>query len=351
MALVFDKKNIEVKFLSNKTIDENAKNELIVYPILAHKIFAPVIDDLQLNIFQKHVLSILNKGNFSIDEIAKWLSFDIDLVKTIAAELANKDLLNINTMNISDIGKELIEGSFSWFNNMDSLKKDIRYIFQDVFTQELFPVVLPFGSFNENVWLERGVLKSGTKGQKDSFSYELIEPQNLNLKEIRKPETQEILDVIKKQANQYIPNSKNDLKEVSNAISYLDEEPDLFYCAIWVSSEKNNKHEENIEISDPFNASDDAYWLRNTILNAQKYNEKIKEVIHNLVYNIEEEEKRKASEFMISFDKELDKELNQIFDFTLKLDYPLLYKAIKEYYFDIKFYEIHKDAAHLKNAF
>jgi hypothetical protein len=351
MALVFDKKNIEVKFLSNKPIDENAKNELIVYPILAHKIFAPVIDDLDLNIFQKHILSVLNKGNFSLDKISEWLSLDLDLVKTIVAELANKDLLDINTMGISVKGKELIEGSFSWFNNMDSLSKDIRYVFQDVFTQELFPVVLPFDNFQENVRLKNGELSIKTKGKKESFPYRLIVPKGSVLKDIRKPETQEILEVIKKQADQYIPNSKNDLKEVSNAVNYLYDEAYLFYCAVWISSEKNNKQEENIEILDPFKIYDDAYWLRNTILNAQKQNDTLKEVIHNLVYNIEEEEKIKASEFMNSFDKELEKELNQIFDFTLKLDYPSLYSAIKEYYFDIKFYEVHKDAAHLKNAF
>ena len=351
MALVFDKKNIEVKFLSNKSIDENVNNELIVYPILAHKIFAPVIDDLQLNIFQKHVLSVLNKGSYSLDKISDWLSLDLDLVKTIVAELASKDLLDINTMGISVKGKELIEGSFSWFNNIDSLRKDIRYIFQDVFTQELFPVVLPFNNFQENVWLEKGELKSGTKGKKDSFSYELIEPKNLNLNGVRKPETQEILEVITKQANKYLPNSKNDLKEVPNAINYLDEEPDLFYCAMWISSEKNNKQEENIEISDPFNIYNDAYWLRNTILKAKKQNDKLQQVVSNLIYNLEEDDKLKASEFMVSFDKELEKELSQVFNFTLKTEYPMLYSAIKEYYFDIKFYEINKDASHLKNAF
>lgn len=54
---------------------------------------------------------------------------------------------------------------------------------------------------------------------------------------------------------------------------------------------------------------------------------------------------------MLHFDKKLDKELGQVFDFTLKTEFPTLYSAVKEYYFDIKFYELHKDATHLKNAF
>ena len=351
MALVFDNKNIQIKFFSKKKLDSNLKKELIVYPILAHKIYAPVIDDLELNIFQKYILSILNKGNYSFDEISEWLSLDLLLVKTIAAELNNKDLIDINSMNITSKGKELIEGIFSWFNNAESLKKDIRYIFQDVFTQELYPVVLPFDNFQENVWLEEGQLIIGTKGKKDSFNYELIKPENINLNKIRKPETEGILDALNKHIKKYVPNSKNDIKEVPNAISFLDDEPDLFYCAMWISSEQNNKQEENIDFSDPFNIYNDTYWLRNIVLKAQKQNDTLKDAIHKLVYNIEEEEKKKVSEFMLLFDKELDKELSQKFDFTLRTELPALYSAVKEYYFDIKFYELHKDSTHLKNAF
>jgi hypothetical protein len=351
MALVFDKKNIMIKFFSNKTLDSNIKKELIVYPVLAHKIYAPVIDDLKLNIFQKYILSILNKGNFSLDNISEWLSLDIILVKTIAVELANKNLLDINTMNINQKGKELIEGTFSWFNNAEDLRKDIRYIFQDVFTQELYPVVLPFDNFQENVWLEKGQLNYGTKGKKDSFHYKLINPENINLNKIRKPETEEILAALDKHVKQYTPNSKNDIKKVPNAVSYLGDEPDLLYCALWISSEQNNRQEENIQVTDPFNLYDDTYWLRNNVLKAQKQNDTIKEVIYNLVHNVEEEEKNKVSEFMLMFDKELEKEINQKFDFTLKKCYQSLYYSLKEYFFDIKFYELHRDATHLKNSF
>ena len=351
MALVFDSKNIQVKFFSDKNLDRHLKKELVVYPVLAHKIYAPVIDDLELNFFQKYILSIFNKGNNSLDKISEWLCLDIALVKTIASELNNKELIDINTMNITPKGKELIEGTFSWFNNSENLKKDIRYIFQDVFTQELYPIVLPFYDFKENIKLEKDQLKIGTKGQKDSFPYQLIKPDKINFNTIKKPETNEILDALSKQIKKYMPNSENDIKKLPNAVNYIGEEADLLYCAMWIYSEKKNKKEENIELTDPFNIYDDAYWLRHTVLSAQKQEDTLKEVIHNLVYNIEEEEKSKFSEFMQLFDKELEKEINQKFDFTLKAEYSDLYFAIKEYFFDIKFYEHHKDAAHLKSSF
>ena len=186
--------------------------------------------------------------NSAIILLSESIIKDILLKESFGAELANKELLNIDTLNITQKGKKLIEGTFSWFNNIESLKKDIRYIFQDVFTQELYPVVLPFNNFQENVWLEKGQLIIGTKGKKDNFHYELIKPENINLNKIRKPETEEILDALNKHVKKYVPNSNNDIKEVPNAISYLDEEPDLFYCAFWLSSEQNNKQEENIEV-------------------------------------------------------------------------------------------------------
>jgi len=351
MALVFDNQNIEIKFFSNKNLDSNLKKELLVYPVIAHKIYAPVIDDLNLNIFQKYILSILNKGNFSLDKISKWLSLDVILVKTIAVELANKKLIDINTMNITQNGKNLIKGTFSWFKNAENLRKDIRYIFQDVFTQELYPVIIPFNNFQENVWLEKGQLIIGTKGKKDSFPYKLIKPENINFNKIIKPEIEEILAVFNKQVKQYIPDSKDDLKNVPNAVIFLDEEPDLFYCAMWISSEQNNKQEENIEVSDPFNIYEDTYWLRNNVIKAQKQNNTLKDVIHSLVYNTEEEEKKKVSEFMICRDNELDRELDQKFDFTLKIEYPKIYLAIKDFFYEIKLYDLDKKPTHLKNAF
>lgn len=350
MALAFDKNNIQIKFFSNENLDSDIKKELIIYPLVAYKIIAPVIDDLTLNIFQKYILSILNKGNFTLDQISEWLNLDILLVKTIAVELSNKNLIDLNTMSITSKGKEIISESFSWFKNADNLKKDIRYIFQDIFTQELYPVVLDFNYFEEAVNLKNGKLTIKTKGKENSFPYKIIEPKHINLSAIRKPEIKEILKTLKKHADQYIPNSINDLKKIPNAVNYLEEEPDLLYCAFWVSSEKNNTLEEDIKCSDPFNIYDETYWLRNNILKAQEQNNTLKNVLHNLV-KIEKEEKIKASEFMTNFDKELDKDLSKTFDFSLKNEFPKLNEAIKEYYFDIKFYEIREDVSHLKNAF
>lgn len=351
MALVFDKQNIAIKFFSDKILDNNLKKELILYPVIGYKIYAPLIDDLDLNIFQKYILSIFNKGNFTLDEVSGWLNLDIILVKTIAVELANKYLINIDTFNITQKGKDLIDGSFSWFNNAEKLKKDIQYIFQDIFTEELYPIILPFDNFQQNIWLEKDQLKVGSKGKNTSFKYNLIKPDNINLRRIRKPDIGDVLDAFQKMVRKFIPDSKNDLKDVPNAVSYLGDEPDLFYCGIWITSELKNKNEENIMVSDPFNIYENPFWLRNTILKAKEQNDILKNIVHNIIFNIDEEAKMEASSFMIDFDKELDKELDLIFDFSLKNKYEMLHSAIREYYFNIKFYQVHRKASHLKNAF
>jgi hypothetical protein len=350
MALVFDKNNIELKFLTDQKKDNNGLQELIVYPIISYKIYAPVIEDLELNIFQKYILSILNKGNFTLDQIAAWLNLDILLIKTIAIELANKRLLDNNSLIITDKGKDLIEGSFSWFNNAEDLKKDIRYIFQDVFTQELFPVNLAFDNFKKIKIADKKIF-IGSKGSQDEVSFKLIKPSTKNLNDVQKPESDEVLIAIQKYASKFIPNPKDDLKKIPNAIHFLGDEPDLIFCAFWISIDSKNKTEENIKITDPFNIYEEPFWLKDIILKAKIHNDDLKDVFHELIYKIGNEEKTKFDEFMISFGKELEKEISQKFDFTLNLDYKILFSALKDYYFDIKFYQNHKDVSYLRNSF
>ena len=131
----------------------------------------------------------------------------------------------------------------------------------------------------------------------------------------------------------------------------MGDEPDLIYCAFWISTERKNKSEENINVTDPFNIYDETFWLKEIILKAKIHNDDLKDVFHELIHKIGNEDKTKFEEFMNSFGIELEKEITQKFDFTLKKDYYILFSAIKDYYYDIKFYEIHKDPSHLRNAF
>ncbi len=340
--------NIEVKFFSNQEIDDTYNKELIVYPILAYKIYAPIIDDLKLNIFQKYILSILNKGSFSLDEISKWLNLDLLLVKTIAVELINKELID-NEFIITNKGKELINGSFSWFKNIDHLRKDIRYIFQDVFTHKLYPIVLAFNNFQEDVYLKNNNLHIHSKGKKDSFPFQLIEPKK-NLNSIRQPETSKVLEVLAEHAKRYLPNSINDIKDTPNAIKFLDNEPELMYCAFWVYAKKGSNNKEEIEVSDPFNITKETFWLRNSLLSIID-NPKVDKTLDSLLYQLEDKDREQVSEHLKSISKEVERNINETFDFTLKTKYHSIYKAINEYYFDFELYTLHKEAHYLKNTF
>lgn len=349
MDLVFDKKDIGIKFFSNKDLDINLHKKLIIYPIIRYKIYAPVIDDLGLNVFQKYVLSILNKGNFSLETISNWLCLDLILVKTVAAELENKRLIDLNTMNITSKGKKLIEGTFSWFENLDILQKDFRYVFQDIFTQELYPIILPFERLQDNIRIEKDKLIYGTKGSKDKFDYTLITPEKSDLDSIAPPEREQILNALNVQAKKYLPNSKSDLKEVPNAVNFVDEVPELCYCAMWITSEKENKIIENIDVLDPFGNSDDAYWLKEIIIRAQKQNDVLKGVLASLVCPMKQEERMSISESMKAINLEIYKSLDLIFDSTKKNS--SLYLAIEGFLYEIELYNFDKKVGHIQTAF
>lgn len=352
MALVFDFSDIGVKFLPNDEPDTMYKKELIIYPVLAYKIYTPVIDDMKLNLFQKHILSILNKGNFNSHQIAEWLGLDLLLVNAILIELCNKGLYDTDKYCITKKGIEVVDGTFSWFNNADNLRKDIRYIFQDIHTHELFPLIISIEDFQNNMYLDlsKAVLHVGSKGKKASFSAKLINLEKINLNKIQRPEIEDVYIAFDEHSKIYNPNSPNDLKNIPDAIQFQSEEPELLFLATWLFVKKNKSELNDIEVLDPFNVYDEPFWLKKNLLEASEKNIKLAETLDSLVTNIEQEQKEKASEFMLAFHKELEKEINTTYDYTIK-DFPEIYESVKEFYYDINFYSINKKAADLKNAF
>lgn len=350
MALVFDYRNIKIDCFSNEIPEDNFNKQLIIYPVLSYKIYAPVLDDMNLNLFQKSVLSILNKGRYEVQEVSSWLKLHPLLVKTILAELNNKGLFDGGKNTITKKGKELIEGTYSWFASAESLRKDIRYIYQDIYTHKLYPVLIDIEKDNKNIYFEDNKFCVGSIGKKDSFDYKLIEPNNHDLKNPPKPDNQDVFKAINKHAKQFVPNSRDDIKNVPNAIQFLDEEPTLSYIATWIYIDKNISYSDEFEVLDPFNVYEETFWLKDSIMKAAKNNKAIVNVLDSLTIDAKAKEKEKLTENMKVFHTEVEEEINKKFDFTLQ-EFSELRSALSEFYYDIKFYDIHKSAIYLKNTF
>ena len=200
MALVFDDKNIKVDFLSkdfDKDVDKfNTKT--ILFPALRYKVYAPAIEEFKLNIFQKTILSIMNKGNFEVQKISKWLNLDTQLVQMVIAELNQKGFANNGV--ITEVGRSFIEDTFSWFNNVENIKKDIYYIYQDIYTKKLYPVLMKFDPSSDAYEYEDKKIQKNSKGKTFSIHVNLIEPRGIKLNSIQQPEIDEVFEIIRKQS-------------------------------------------------------------------------------------------------------------------------------------------------------
>ena len=338
MELVFDYKNIDIKYISNKIIDDsNYNKQLITYPVLEYKIFAPVFDDIKLNLFQKTVLSILNKGNYNVDDISKYLCMDRLLVQTVLAELQNKGLFESLKGNITQEGKDLINGTFSWFANGETLKKDIRYIYQDLYTHNIYPVLIDKENYQKDIYLKDKKINISTKGKPASFNYIQIEPHKEVLQYVPKLDNKEIFKAINEHAKVYI-DGENNIENTPEAIQVLSTEPTLIYMAVYVYINKDNHNLDEFEVLDPFDIYEDGYWLKDNLEVASKSNNGLKKILESLVTDAQQQAQQEISEYLRKIDFDTEKYLDKIFDHKLK-NYIVLNDALRSY---IKFFERYK---------
>lgn len=350
MGLVYDNRNIKVDYLSLKDVDNEKYNKkLIVYPVFEYKVFAPIFDDIKLNIFQKTVLSILNKGKYNVDKISQWLCMDKLLVQTILAELQMKGLFDSKSNNITKEGKELTDGTFSWFTNSENLKKDIRYIYQDVYTNNLYPVLIDKEHMQNNIYLENNKLKTYSKGEPLSFDFIQIEPKGKVLNYISRPNNKIIFQAINTHSKIYIENSDTNIDVLPEAIQVLCEEPTLTYVATWLYIDKNNKNIDEIEVSDSFNIYDDGYYLKESIELASKSNDILYQAMESLVEDQKEKEQEQMGEIFKKIDIETIKYIDSTFDRKLK-EYYSLYDGLKSYFKSFEQYKMEQDIQFIKNS-
>jgi len=351
MAVVY---NTIPDFLALDTIGNKYNKELIVYPVFRYKIYAPILDNIELNIFQKNILAILNKGNYTKEEISQWLALDIELVQLVLGELKIKDLVGNNAI-INKKGKDLANGNYSWFVYADDLKKDFRYIYQDVFTHELYPVLIDLENNKQNTFYENGKLCVRSKGSPQEYNYKFIKSKS-DKKTIRfntnmQPEVQEIFEAIDKHSKIYSPDKKMNIKEKPGVVQYIEDEPTLTYVATWIYIDKNSGDLDDLEVLDPFGIykGDETYWLQENIKKASKENGKLKSLLDELTTDALQKENDKKTDVLKKLDKEAIEIVSKTYDVRLK-DYSSLYGALIDFYKNITTSKYNVSANELKSA-
>ncbi len=346
MAPIFDYNDIKVDFVSTHL--ENAGKRYIaksiVYPVLRYKILAPVIEDLQLNIFQKSILSLLNKGNYDIQKIANWLKLDTQLVQIVIAELNIKGFLQQNV--ITESGRKIVENTFSWFNNGDNLRKDIYYIYQDVFTSKLYPIVSDIDPANDFWEYKKGQIQIQSKGERKNIRATLIEPKGIDLSQIRIPEINEILNVIKSYSD---IGKSQDVISPKNLIQFIDSSPDLTYLSTIVYMRNDDTSIDDIKVLDPFVKGRNSYFLYESFIVAYNKNYKLKGIIDEMILGTDASGFEQFSEILRWIHDKATGQADILFG-NEKNRYKNLYKSMIDLYKDFSLYSNHKDGKYLKEA-
>jgi hypothetical protein len=349
MALVFDYDNIKVDFLS-KALDNSSdkyNTKTILFPVLRYKIYAPSVESLELNIFQKSVLSILNKGKYDNQQISIWLQLDTQLVQMIFAELIQKRFIS-SKGDITETGRALIEESFSWFDNAEDIKKDIYYIYQDIYSQNLYPVLIKFDTSSDFFEYENRKIQINSKGKNKAIPVSLLEPKSVRLDAIQQPEVEEVFQVIEKHSK--IEKIHTD-GIPPNLIQFVDNEATVAYLATTIYIDKEDHEFENIKVLDPFCINEDvAFWLKESLVNASKKNDKIRDVFSAIVLDAKKEKQGQITDALKDVKKEAVEIIESTFDYSLKL-HDDLNKSLEEFYRDLKLYDYHNDGKYLKEAF
>jgi len=360
MALVFNEQNIQIDFLSDFLNDPTKKfnARTVILPVFRYKIYAPRVNLFKLNIFQKTVLSILNKGNYRVQQISEWLNLDTELIKMVLSELGQKELSNNGV--ITNKGREIIEETFSWFNVTEDIKKDIYYIYQDIFTQKLYSSFITYEQIKNFKYIDRKIHKNdGT-----TISAVFIEPRNIQINSIEKPEIDEIFKNVTQQIDTKEENLNNENKEElsgdkdrlnkqippPNLIEYLDSEATLCYLATTIYIENDSTDLDDLKVKDPFDLKEQNYILKENLLKSSKSNKFINDILESLIFDAKKVRKNEMGEILKEVRVKIEEDLTNKFNYKLQVHHEL-YKSLKDLYIDLALFEMdNTQGKYLKEA-
>jgi len=277
------------KYLNYLNIDKlpYPKN-LILWPVWIWHVLAPK-GNRPLNIFQKTILSLYKTNFTDHDKIAELLGIEKDLLLYIIAN----ELIAYNYLNSR--GKITPKG----IDKLDRTNEQMHagYIFQDVFTSNLWPRVVTELSYIEPVQNDNEYVSFRFKRDKDKKERPFIINTFRKIKE-KQPEINDLKECIRL-ANIEIHNLKvRDELEMDMPENYFDEVEMLdtkstkAYIMLCILKDKEHQW----AVSDPSGLTRSVEWLRESVFSRAKDDRNFARSIENFVGDINENETWKERE-------------------------------------------------------
>ncbi|MEU4639757.1 hypothetical protein [Micromonospora sp. NPDC023814] len=131
----------------------------ILWPAWQYRICAPVAEQDELNLFQRGVLGLCRVGVRRTEQIAAAMRLHPSLVRVVVGELTRFGYLD-EIRQVTEAGREaFVTGE------VDPQDTQVAYVFQDVFSQTLWPGAEAAPRYADLAWDQGGpFLRSGSKG-------------------------------------------------------------------------------------------------------------------------------------------------------------------------------------------
>ncbi len=238
-----------------------SKRRYLLLPAWCYRVVAPKVSTRKINILEKAVLGMCRVGAFTAVEIGEKLDIGSDLAALIIKQLSDRGFINRQGL-LTDKGLDILETE-----NLETQDLVAGFIFQDVWTGELFPRFMERQEYIDVKFNHDGYpdLVFGTTGKPNYQRAYMPLPVDNTIK--KQPSASEILQAVRKHSKALRYQNSEDREDDEDAwnfeqvpnlkrISFVEEEPIPIWLSTFIYLPENEFTSTSWNICDPFGLGD-----------------------------------------------------------------------------------------------
>lgn len=238
-----------------------SKRRYLLLPAWCYRVVAPRVSSRKINILEKAVLGMCHVGAFTAVEIGEKLDIGTDLAALVIKQLSDRGFINRQGL-LTDKGFKILETE-----NLETQDLVAGFIFQDVWTGELFPRFMERQEYIDVKYNNDGYpdLVFGTTGKPDYKRAFMPLPVDNTIK--KQPSSSEILQAVRKHSKALRYQNSEDRDDDDDAwnfeqvpdlkrISFVEEEPIPIWLSTFIYLPENEFTSTSWNICDPFGLGD-----------------------------------------------------------------------------------------------
>lgn len=238
-----------------------SKRRYLLLPAWCYRVVAPRVSSRKINILEKAVLGMCRVGAFTAVEIGEKLDVGSDLAALIIKQLSDRGFINRQGL-LTEKGLNILESE-----NLETQDLVAGFIFQDVWTGELFPRFMERQEYIDVKYNNDGYpdLVFGTTGKPNYQRAFMPLPVDNTIK--KQPSSSEILQAVRKHSKALRYQNYEDRDDDDDAwnfekvpnlkrISFVEEEPIPIWLSTFIYLPENEFTSTSWNICDPFGLGD-----------------------------------------------------------------------------------------------